>query len=89
VQCGDIGSPGFTHESPPQIIAIEKLSDGALLTWRAVRGFSYRLEYCDILGGQWHLLKAVLATDNLPADTDQTLSNSATRFYRIIRLPPP
>ena len=89
LQCGDIGSPGYTTNPPPRFIRLAREADGAHLQWRGVEGKTYQLE-CNATpqAGGWTVLGAVTAINALPAMTDSGATNAGQRFYRVRQLTP-
>jgi predicted alpha-1,6-mannanase (GH76 family) len=58
----------------------------AQLTWSAVSGMTYRVQYSGALtGGLWSYLgSSITATGNTASATD-TIGNNSTRYYRIVK----
>jgi hypothetical protein len=89
LQCGDIGSPGYTMNPPPRLVSIARDAAGGNVKWRGIEGAPYRLEYSTTLASnQWSSLGNTTATNSLPTMTDPSATNSSRRFYRVLQLAP-
>lgn len=73
---------------PPVIKSVQRSNDALLLSWSAVAGQSYRVQYSTNLSlTNWHNLgNATLATNGVMSATDSGLTD-AMRMYRIALLP--
>jgi hypothetical protein len=75
--------------APPPTFSPAAVSNGMLtLTWSAISGQTYRVQYStDLLGTNWtDLPPDVTATDITASQTDSTATDSQ-RFYRVMVLP--
>ena len=89
LQCGDIGSPGYTANPPPRVVSLALEGDGAHVRWRGVEGATYQLEYNATPQTKgWSPLGRTTATNALPTLTDPGASQASRRFYRVGRLTP-
>jgi len=89
LECGDIGSPGYTANGPPRLVSIAKDAVGAYITWHAVKGKTYRLEYNPVLQASgWMSLGDMVAANSLPMKTDPSATGAGQRFYRVVQLTP-
>jgi hypothetical protein len=74
----------------PEIKGIAVIGGEVRLSWSAVIGQRYRVEYKDDLNGAgWSNLGEVTAADSLASMTDAGSATSMQRFYRIVRLEGP
>jgi hypothetical protein len=86
VQCGDIGSPGYTTNGPPRLVRIVRNTSGAQVTWHGVEGKRYRVEYRSTLPGVvWLPIGELIAPHSLPTMTDPT-AIAGQRFYRVVEV---
>jgi hypothetical protein len=89
LECDDIGSPGYTANSPPRLVSIARDAFGASITWHAVEGKTYRLEYNPVpQASGWMSLGDTVAADSLPTKTDTSATGVGQRFYRVVQLTP-
>lgn len=72
-----------------KVTAITTGGGGALITWGAISGKNYRLQYKDdVEANDWYdILGDVTAASNSASKTDTSATNSVLRFYRVILLP--
>ena len=70
---------------PPPVFQTVKAVNGTLgMTWSAVAGQTYQLQYkSDLTQSNWSVLTTVTATDSTASASDSTAGNAA-RFYRIV-----
>jgi hypothetical protein len=62
-------------------------TSSAILTWNAVVGQSYQVQYKDDLNApQWQVLETIVATEPDTVFTDAS-SPAAQRFYRVVVAP--
>lgn len=92
VQCGDLGTPGFTAESwrnhaRPQFTGIERVEEGTNLRWSARPGAVYRLEFSDDVSGPWQLLQSMTAKD-YTVSLSKLAGKGRARFFRVIEVSP-
>jgi hypothetical protein len=78
--CTSIPRPSFT--------TISRVGTSVNLTWTAVTGVNYRLQYnTNLAGTNWTAVAGdVLAGGSTASKTDSPATN-ATRFYRVLQLP--
>jgi hypothetical protein len=89
VECGDIGSPGYTTNGPPRLVSVTFEAPGARLTWHGIEGRRYRLESNGTVGpAGWQPVGEITAADSLPALTDPSAARTGQRFYRVVELAP-
>ena len=74
---------------PPVFKAIALTNGAATLTWSAVAGQSYQLQYStNLMQTNWNILgKFVIATNGAVTRTDLNAGDSPQRFYRVLLLP--
>jgi hypothetical protein len=77
-----------SSSSPPVFQSINVSNGAAVLTWSAVAGRTYRLQYESALGNaNWsNSVPDITATGPLVTATN-ALNNSTVRFYRVLLLP--
>jgi len=81
--CGDVGSPGYTENSPPRLLSISKAASGVMLRWSAIIGRTYRLNCrSQFDGGSWSLLSLHEATGSIVTVSDPG-ANTSQRFYMV------
>lgn len=91
--CDDIGSPGYAQSGPrtsepPLFVSIVLNQSGVEVTWRAVQGRLYRLEYRSAWqGGGWSLVEELVAQTAMPTARDLSAGRSTQRFYRVVEFP--
>jgi hypothetical protein len=87
--CGDIGSPGYTSNGPPRMVSIHREPSGETrITWFAIQGKTYRLEWSAVpQGAVWNSLGEFTATSSLLTRT-QYLADVDQRFYRAVQVSP-
>jgi hypothetical protein len=95
VQCGDIGTPGFTFGSRPKLApeftGIQQIGNGAngiRLDWQGVGGATYRIEFSDGLSSGWSTLFTTGTEDFLTYFIDSSITNHPSRFYRLLEISP-
>jgi hypothetical protein len=73
---------------PPVIVSLNVTNGVAAITWSAVAGKSYRLQFSEALPAtNWNdLLPDITATDSRATATN-SLDNAQVRFYRVFQLP--
>lgn len=73
----------------PQITSLTPVSDGVEITWTAVPGKIYRVEFkARLEDPDWTWLgRDVTAPATSASTTDETASTAARRFYRVVELP--
>ncbi|MFN7141048.1 MAG: hypothetical protein ACK4UN_17095, partial [Limisphaerales bacterium] len=77
-------TPATVNVPEPVIQSITGAGTGSVtISWSAVNGVSYRLQYKNSLSdASWSELAPVVANGNTASSTD-TGANSQTRFYRV------
>jgi Tol biopolymer transport system component len=71
-----------------KVLSITSLSTGATtVTWNAVSGKSYRLQYKDNLADGWRDLSSPVTLANGQGSAVDTATSSSSRFYRAVSLP--
>jgi hypothetical protein len=78
----------MSANQPPLIQSVAFSRDGAVITWSALNGRNYRLEYkSELSDPNWITLAPdVIATGPAASATDKTTAASQ-RFYRVVLLP--
>jgi len=78
----------FEPGNPPVIVSLDLGNDLALITWSAITGKTYRVQYKDSASGSnWNdLLPEITATSARTTATN-SLDNAPARFYRVFQLP--
>ena len=81
------GLTGIATNPPPFIKSVMYSRDGVVLTWAAVSGRTYRVEYNnDFNSTNWIVLSPdVTATDSTASTIDRT-TTVLQRFYRVLLL---
>ena len=91
VRVTDNGSPTASDtktfsvivETAPHIENISLSSDTVTISWTAIAGVTYRLQYKDAVDDSWNdLTPDVTATGSIASSTDPI--SATTRFYRVI-----
>jgi hypothetical protein len=81
--CGDVGSPGFTEDTPPRLLSIRRTEQGMALQWRAIAGRTYRLKRSDqVFGVSWTLVVTHQANASVVSFIDPT-APAGQRFYMV------
>jgi hypothetical protein len=76
-----------TLRAPPVIQQIERSASGLELTWTAVAGLAYRVQYKESLTQtNWNDLGPAITAHDVTVSTSDALNHSH-RFYRVILLP--
>jgi hypothetical protein len=88
IECGDIGSPGYTSNPPPRFVSVTRNESGARLRWRAIQETRYQIMYRTSLANNWATLGFMTATGSLAEIFDSGARNSASRFYQVIEVAP-
>jgi hypothetical protein len=84
----NLSSLGLNANPPPLIHSVAFSHNGAVITWNAVSGRTYRLEYKSALSdANWTAIRQdVTAAGPTASATDKTAAASQ-RFYRVVLLP--
>jgi hypothetical protein len=81
--CGDVGSPGYTENSPARLLSISRTEAGMMLQWRAIAGRTYLLKSAQqLIGGNWTLVVSHQANASVVSFTDAT-APAGQRFYMV------
>jgi hypothetical protein len=75
-----------TLSGPLRITEISFNPTTVTLTWSAISGRTYRVEYKDDLSAPWTLLDDAIQAMGTTASVNDTLSPLGHRFYRIFRV---
>jgi hypothetical protein len=79
----DSNSFVVTVVAPPLIESITRSNNVVTLTWSAINGQNYSVQYCeDLTGGVWNPLLPDVTASGSTASQQDVISSSA-RFYRI------
>jgi hypothetical protein len=74
--------------SAPQILSITTLTGAVTITWSAVSGSSYRVQYTpDFNLTSWTALIPDISATNSTASATDNPASDAQRFYRVVLLP--
>ena len=91
----DIGSPGWTRWTPPQLTSARREGNDVVLSWKAQPGSVNRLEFAQQLARSpqatgWQELGTYQAVQVSNSTVDRTVGVGAApqRFYRIVQLAP-
>jgi len=77
-----------TPLSQPVIQSVEQMSGTLFITWTAVAGQSYQVQYStNLTQGAWNNLGSAIPATNGIATTSDTIGPDARRFYRVALLP--
>jgi hypothetical protein len=96
VRVTDDGIPAFsdarvftvTVVSRPMIMSIVASNNIVTMTWSAVPGQNYRMQYQDDLAGaSWNALAPDVTATAASALTTDAISPASQRFYRVLVLP--
>jgi hypothetical protein len=73
----------------PVITRITKTGGSVTVTWNAIIGRTYRVQFkSDVAGATWTDLSGdVTAVSTTASKTDSTIGSAARRFYRVLLLP--
>lgn len=80
---GQIDSNGYVTPVVPQPV-INSIKQTYTITWNAISGTHYQVQWSTSPSGPWTNLAVVLATSSLGTYTDVT-SGASQRFYRVIQ----
>jgi hypothetical protein len=75
-----------TLSGPLRITEISFNATTVTLTWSAIAGRTYRVEYKDDLSAPWTLLDDAIRALGTTASVNDTISPVGHRFYRILRV---
>ncbi len=80
--------PALAKPSPLVIQSLTVSNGVAKISWPALPGLAYRLQYCDsLMGSEWHDLSPnIVAVDGQATATD-AVGSVMQRFYRVWQLP--
>ena len=86
---GDIGSPGYTTNPPPRLLAVSLDATGVQVRCRVVAGKRYRLSFKNALKDPvWTPLPPeLLASGSVLTTHDSPPGGTKTRFYRVEEVP--
>lgn len=85
---GDIGSPGYTANPPPRLLAVSLNAASVQVRCRVMAGKSYRLSFKNALKDPaWTPLDAETANGSVLTLQDTPPVGTSTRFYRVEELP--
>jgi len=83
---GDSTTFTVTVAAPPSIVGIELAGTNVVLTWTAIEGHTYRVEYKDNVDGlNWSILLPNVTADASTASKEDSFE-APQRFYRILSL---
>ncbi|HEX3719858.1 MAG TPA: protease pro-enzyme activation domain-containing protein [Verrucomicrobiae bacterium] len=69
----------------PTIQSIQQIGDTLQITWNAVSGLNYQVQYTDtLLNPQWTDLGSVITATGTTATVTETITPGGQQFYRII-----
>jgi hypothetical protein len=89
----DIGNGSYDYavtvlQTQPQILSITTTNGIVTLTWTAVSGFNYRVQYTPDLGlTNWPALSPDVQASGSTASTTDDTGGATQRFYRVLLLP--
>ncbi len=85
---GDIGSPGYTSNPPPEALGVTLTPGGVQVRCRATPAKSYRLHFKNRLDDPvWTPLPAMIAEGPTLTFLDAAAGGATRRFYRVEELP--
>jgi hypothetical protein len=77
-----------TNGTPPVIQSVRVDSSGALITWTALTGRTYRLQYKALLtDSTWSNSTSAVVYNGSSASARDAATGAARRFYRVVLLP--
>lgn len=78
----------LNRSGPMRVIQVECTATGTVVTWTAVPGKSYRLQFKERLDHAWNNVDGdVTALAPSASQTDPAATATAQRFYRVLELP--
>ena len=79
-----------TPDAPPVILSLVSANDVATVTWTAISGRTYRLQYKDGGGAtNWNDVVPDVMASGDTAFTTNAISGSAMRYFRVLLVSPP
>jgi uncharacterized repeat protein (TIGR03803 family) len=87
---GSVSSSGavLTIQTPPMFQNISQANGIVNLTWAAVEGKKYQVQYrADLITGGWSNLGAIVTAVSSSAAASDPIGSNAQRFYRVLLLP--
>jgi hypothetical protein len=74
---------------PLRILSAERVAGNLSLTWSAIQGKQYRVQYKNTLAEpRWTDLSGdITAAGTTASKTDETIGDARQRFYRVIQIP--
>jgi len=81
-------APQLTILFPPQFQTVTRLNTSLILTWSAVQGQRYQLQYkADLKSANWVNLGSQRTATNAIITVSDPIASNSQRFYRVFMLP--